>query len=72
MEVGTYVPLELNYFDSEKLELLLKQHHYKEGGLSLVNVVSLHKTLQSELNLVSNNNIPIAQRNEINEVNKPV
>ena len=68
MDVATYVPLELNYFDTEKLEMLIKQHQYKEGGLSLVNVVNLHKTLQSELNLVSNNNIPIAQRNEINEV----
>ena len=52
MDVGTYVPLELNYFDTEKLEMLIKQHQYKEGGLSLVNVVNLHKTLQSELNLV--------------------
>lgn len=68
MDVGTYVPLELNYFDTEKLEMLIKQHHYKEGGLSLVNVVTLHKTLQSELNLVTNNNIPVAQRNEINGV----
>ncbi|XP_063674250.1 nuclear pore complex protein Nup205-like [Bolinopsis microptera] len=72
MDVGTFVPLELNYFDTEKLEMLIKQHHYKEGGLSLVNVVTLHKTLQSELNMVSNNNIPIAQRNEINEEIKAI
>lgn len=71
MEVGTYVPLELNYFDSDKLEMLIKQHQYKEGGLSLVNVVTLHKALQTELNMVANNNIPIAQKNEINEVSTP-
>ena len=70
MDVGSFVPLELHFFDSEKLEVLIKQHQYKEpgGNLVVVNVVNLHKSLQSELNILSSNNISVAQRNEINEV----